>query len=296
MNIIQRIKYKIYWTYKLMLDMSYHKRKLEEFMRYYKDAAYDDSELNEAVQYIRKNGLKTIPYSFTDNLCFQQVPVHQDMDNGLYYVVRDNKRLYFKRSMTPVGVQKLYANLMMEQHADSPHRYFDGNFTVSSDDVFVDVGCAEGIISLDVVEKARKICLFECDESWVEALKATFRPWKHKVEIIQRYVSDCDNDNCIRLDSFFKNREEKPGFVKMDVEGAEAKVLEGMKLLSKDSENMKIAVCTYHRKEDYKTFSDFMLQRGFHVSGSKGYMLFLDRSDFTPPYFRKGLIRAEKCC
>ena len=42
--------------------------------------------------------------------------------------------------------------------------------------IFVDIGSAEGFTSLEVIEKASHIYLFEQDKLWIEALNATFGP------------------------------------------------------------------------------------------------------------------------
>ena len=71
--------------------------------------------------------------------------------------------------------------------------YLSDNFTVQQDDVLLDVGSAEGIFALTHIEKLKHVVLFERNAQWVEALEATFAPWKEKVTIIRKYVSDCDD-------------------------------------------------------------------------------------------------------
>ena len=48
--------------------------------------------------------------------------------------------------------------------------------------------------------------MFEYDSEWREALEATFTPWADKVEIINKYVSDHDDESHIRFDSFFRKK------------------------------------------------------------------------------------------
>ena len=91
----------------------------------------------------------------------------------------------------------------MEQDLRSPHHYLDSIEEVKGK-TFVDVGSAEGFTSLEVIEKASHIYLFEQDTLWIEALNATFEPWKDKVSIIPKYVSNNNSEQEITLDTFFK--------------------------------------------------------------------------------------------
>jgi hypothetical protein len=165
---------------------------------------------------------------------------------------------------------------------------------VSEGDVVVDAGVAEGNFALSVVEKVKKMYLFETDETWITTLEATFAPWKEKVVIVNKYVSDNDKENCITLDTFFGN--EKIDFIKADIEGAEFQLLTGAKKILSRQIPMKIVLCTYHKHNDAEMFNRILMSNGFCTEFSKGYMIFLyelyDRLE--PPYLRRGLIRAKK--
>ncbi|MCC9138228.1 FkbM family methyltransferase [Pontibacter silvestris] len=181
----------------------------------------------------------------------------------------------------------------MEQDKASPHKYLTDQFKVEKGEVVVDAGAAEGIFSLSVIEQVRKIYLFETDEEWIEALEATFAPWKEKVEIINKYVSNNNDHHNLSLDAFFKDKE-SVNFIKADVEGAEADLLEGSKeLLSKDS-NLKVAITTYHKQNDETHLAKVLHSSGFKTENSTGFMLYIYDKDIKPPYFRRGLIRAYK--
>lgn len=47
--------------------------------------------------------------------------------------------------------------------------------------MIADIGSAEGNFSLSNIENVKKVYLFESDKEWIEALEATFRPWRDKV-------------------------------------------------------------------------------------------------------------------
>jgi hypothetical protein len=162
-------------------------------------------------------------------------------------------------------------------------------------DVLVDVGAAEGNFSLSNIEKAKHIYLFEMGLEWVKALEATFTPWKEKVTIVQKYVSDIDAQNSIKLDTFFKN-DEKVTFIKADVEGAEGQVINGANTLINNQKNMKIAVCTYHRQSDATSLDNMLQKKGFITHFSDKYMIFHygKTNVVEAPFLRKGILRGIK--
>lgn len=290
MNILETLAKKIRFTYLRIASANGSKQKKRALQDYYQKHPSKDREIEVALDYIDGHDLSTFPYPFREKYIQGKIKVHTDKESGLYYVERDGKRLFLCRSKTLVGAQHTYNSLLIEQDEESPHHYLTPAFNVDNQDVVVDIGCAEGILSLDLVEKARKIYLFECEEEWIEALQRTFAPWKEKVEIVRKYVSDTDEGQNITLDTFFKERPDRPTFIKMDVEGAEMQVLRGMESLL-DTTPLKLAICTYHRQRDYEEITHYIAQRGMKYQTSEKYMLFWNQDDYLPPYFRRGLIR-----
>ena len=74
---------------------------------------------------------------------------------------------------------------------------------------------------MEIIEEAKHVYLFEQDEQWLEAIRATFEPWQDKVTIVQKYVSDHNSSREQTLDDFFNNQTDEHLFLKMDIEGAE---------------------------------------------------------------------------
>ena len=68
-----------------------------------------------------------------------------------------------------------YRSVVTEQDARSPHCYANEAFGVKEGDVVVDAGAAEGIFTLDCIDRAKKVYIIEADAAWMEALKETFR-------------------------------------------------------------------------------------------------------------------------
>jgi len=262
-------------------------------LKYY--AGLPKSSLNEeqieALNYLKNNNLCTFPYSFQTNYSPDTIAVFQDKSNGLKYVICDGKRLYFEKKSSTRGIKRYFNGLAIEQDIMSPHRYLTNNFDLKNEDILVDVGAAEGILALSVIEKVKKVYLFETDENWIEALKATFSPWKDKVVIINKFVSDRNDADNISLDNFFQDKEIF-NFLKIDAEGSEDKILHGCEKLLSVKHPLKIALCCYHRPVDDKIFSELLESKGFSISFSKGYMIYNDPVYFSPPYLRRGILRA----
>jgi hypothetical protein len=245
----------------------------------------------EVLNYLKIHGLSFFPYSFTERYKQEDVQSLFDCERKMYYVLHEGKRLYFRKDFDDLKIK--YNILRMEQDIDSPHRYETETFQVEQGDVVIDAGAAEGNFALSVVEKASKLYLFEVEPEWIEALEATFAPWKEKVVIVNKYISDKTNDTCISLDDYFGNA--RIDFIKADIEGAEIQLIEGAKeILAR--ENPKLALCTYHNKDDADNLALTLTEANYKVEFSKGYMIFLAKGldSLTSPYLRRVLIRAKK--
>jgi hypothetical protein len=251
-----------------------------------------DTEKKEILNYIIKNGIEIFPYEFTKNYSQDTVEVHLDKSSGLKYVLHNDNKLYFKKRWSKSRIKRSYSQLLMEQDIHSPHRYLNDSFSIKSSDIVVDFGAAEGNFSLSVVDKVKQLYLFEADKEWIVALNKTFEPWKHKVTIVQKFVSNCDDDKHCKGDTYFKDK--KISFLKIDVDGAEKELLEGLKTILQNISPLKIALCTYHKNNDEADFSDLLSKNGFSHKASPGYMIFYYDKQIKAPYLRRGLLQAWK--
>lgn len=248
-------------------------------------------EQSEVLDFLRKNPVQVFPYEFTNQYIPDNVEVNFDDQFKLNYVLFEGKKLFFKRSWTKERIQTIYNNLLIEQHPKSPHRYLSKDFDVMDNSIVADIGVADGNFALSVIEKVSKVYLFEPDEEWGEALRATFHPWKEKVVIENKWVSDRDDDVFITMDTYFEGM--NPDFIKIDVDGFERKLLDGSKRIMTENDKLRIALCTYHNQEDQDQFKAFFNENGFSTSYSHGYMIF-HWGKQKAPYLRRGLIRARK--
>lgn len=288
---IDTLIYKVRSRWKDYLHTKKKKKARKRILAHFSRFPSGDDEISDVVDYLSSHPLTTFFGAFQEKYIAEEVEVIADPANGLPYVITDGKRLYFKRSQNRRTVQLMFNSLRIEQDGQAPHCYTDVDFRITDDEILADVGCAEGYFSLINIEKTKRIYLFEQDREWIEALEATFSPWKEKISIIPQFISDRDNNNEITLDNYFRETEEKPGFYKIDVEGAESSVLKGMEELLRAP--VKVALCTYHHQQDYDLFSRFFEEHLFHYRPNRGMMIYQnDLKKMEPPFFRRCMIKA----
>lgn len=247
-------------------------------------------EYYSAAQWIKKNGYRLIPYDFIFEYDSFPVNVFECKESGLKYVLHEGKRMYFPKRFSSNQCKRYYRWLLAEQDRRSPHRYYYECFDKERTCTVFDIGAAEGIFTLNVIDQISKAYLFECDDLWLRALRMTFKPYGDKVEIINKYVSDTDSDTSVTLDSFMRNKPLINGYIKMDIEGAELHALKGADSLLKDSKVRFISACTYHLAEIGKDIGDYLGNYHYECSYTPGIMAFGEK----PPYFRRGVLYASK--
>ncbi len=272
-----------------------HRQVLPKILEYYKDKSVTP-EQREVLDNLRSHGFNVFPYPKLFTSSPKDVAVLHDETLSLPYVMTGGKRLYYPADSTVDATRRnFFQEQIVSQHPESPHRYLADDFNVQLDDIVVDCGAADGNFALEVVDKVKKVYLFEPAERWQKPLNATFAPWKDKVVIVRKFLSDETNDACVSLDDYFAGSGEVPTMLKMDIEGFEGRALKSAQsLLRAENGLRKVVVCTYHRQDDEKNLGEFLRECGFKTTPSKGYMLFVYDDDVKPPYLRRGIIRATK--
>lgn len=229
------------------------------------------------------------------------VEVESGFDDSLRlpYVIHKGKHLYFPRKYSVAQAVEAYKGyicgdrLLGKGEDFAPHQYQSKDYCVHEGDIVVDVGCAEALFSLDVIEQASKVYLIERDGIWKAPLRATFAPYKAKAVFVQKLVSDKDSRTTVSLPSLLKCESSTPLFIKMDIEGYEPKVVRTLLPLLRERDGITLSCCTYHNNEDATILEQLFQQVGYRYEFSKGYMLFARYDQPTTPYFRHGVIRAS---
>ncbi|MBO4266725.1 MAG: FkbM family methyltransferase [Lachnospiraceae bacterium] len=259
---------------------------------------YDD-EYKSEVDYLRSIGrLQMYPYKWTEEYREDEIKVLTN-ETGLKYVDHNGHELHLPPYSDDLAKHE-YNQLIMEQDERSPHRYFDDICDFEEGDIFVDVGAAEGMISLDVVEKSSEIYLIECSDKWIRALNETFGEYLDKVHIIPKYAGNIDSGNCITLDSLLSEYSGKRIFIKMDIEGMEMDALQGAITTMKNN-HCHVSVAVYHTQSQERDIREFFDNVGYNSYPSDGYVLFIygrmalsngKYERIAPPYFRRAIVRA----
>lgn len=244
------------------------------------------TEENKAFSFMGRHGITSYPYEYMLEYQKMEIRVEKDVEQNLPYVLHQGKKLYFPEFYTVEKVKKDYRALIIEQDSRSAHRYVR-SYNELENRILLDVGSAEGIFALDTIELTKQVIIFEYQAYWLKPLMATFAPWKHKVTFVEKYVGDKSEGHFVTIDDFLSNHSKENLFIKMDIEGAERKALEGAANTLKSAKNIQLAICTYHRKNDPEFIADLMSGYGFSTEFSDGLMYWNKRVS-------KGVIRCKK--
>lgn len=221
-------------------------------------------------------------------------------DKGMPYVVHSSgRRVYFPKSTGETAMLENYRGLMYAEGITgagvlekSPHCYQDADFRLEDGDCLLDLGCAEALFTIDNIDRVSKAVLFECESVWAKPLAATFRPYREKVYIIKKMVSDKTSKKTSRIMDAIDGVADggRKFFVKMDIEGGERQVISGNEDFFRERK-VKLSCCVYHRQNDAEIIRGMLENLGYKTRFSDGYML-VDMNGIHFPYFRRGVIYA----
>lgn len=282
----------INWCYNRWTDcrLWVMKQRIIRFLEH-DELTFPAAERQRIIRWLKRHRIAMLPYDLSVDQ--DAITVYLDADTGFKYVLHEGKRLYFIRGRSDEAIRRAYSTLLLEQLPESPHRYTDQMCDVAAGDVVVDVGDSEGIFALSVVERASKVYLVECEPSWIEALNLTFAPYRDKVEIVAKYVTDrSDGETKTTLDDLLHGG--PANFIKADIEGAEMELLRGAARTLAGTTPIKLALCTYHNENDANDLRTFLEARGFATHFSPHYMILYHDPRLSAPWLRHGVIRAIK--
>jgi hypothetical protein len=306
--ISQRIRDKIYDFFlgDFLLFIRNFKENSKAKYKYLFQWILPDTTENRLYAFMGRNGLTPYPYPFMLEYKYRSIECLLDDKTGLQYVIHCGKKLYYPKSFNKTEIITNYRDLLTEQDARSPHQYLQEPSRLSGK-IVLDIGTAEGIFSLTHIELIDHAYLFECDEKWIEALNVTFTPWKEKVTIIPRYVSDKNDESNITIDSFLAMEKIRNPhlFIKMDIEGYEQAALRGASNTLKrivaqpvdlhrviNNEvlerfwDIDFSICTYHTKNAVNEISEILKSYKFEYEQTDGFL-------YYGKEFRKAIIRRK---
>ncbi len=275
-------------------DSPTNKEKRKKLLRYYQSKSGNElsQEERDAFCFFKRHRYSPFPFKWTLKYDKLIPEIFFDDSVSFHYVLFEGKKLYFPGNYSRNQVMWTMRSILKEQDRNSAHLYLTENFRVDEGSIMVDGGVAEGSLSLSLIEKVKKLYLIECEPSWIEALNLTFAPWKEKVEIIGKYLSDKTDEHNITIDSILEADENGKYFIKLDVEGYEKQTLNGMNNFFAKVRDLKMCVCTYHYENDAAELEKMLKDRGMSCEFSESRLLFSMHGEI--PSFRKALIRARK--
>ena len=145
------------------------------------------------------------------------------------------------------------------------HYYQKGHTAVSPDDIILDVGAAEGLFALSVINKCKQVILIEPNDYFVRALRLTFQSFMDKVTIHHVAVGNREGEIAFDQDSLSGKvdgsiasgplkkittidkllADVRITYLKADLEGYEMEMLKGAKTTIQKN-RPKIAITSYH--------------------------------------------------
>lgn len=268
------------------------KRLQKNILRYCSHS--NNAEYDEIEEFLKSNPVECYNYKYTKKYKKICVNVFFDQNVNLYYVIHNNKKMYMKKGWTEDQVRDYYRFLMIEQDELSPHLYFTQDLKNKHFRKVLDLGAAEGNFTLDIIERCENAYIFECDPGWIEALKATFKPWKDKVRIVTAFVSNTSNNGMTTLDDYFKESYEGIDLIKIDVEGEELPVLQGANHVLEKNWQVRLLVCAYHYHNEENEIRSYL--KGWNIKHRNGYIVMIDDKRQKEPYLRRGILEAYRGC
>lgn len=245
-----------------------------------------DIHVQNIISYIDTyHQVKLIPYEFMSEYDTYEAYLQYDEKINMPYVMHGDRRMYFPSGWNEEGILSYYRTLLAEQDIRSPHCYQKEGFEVKQGDIVLDAGAAEGIFALNVLDKADKIYLVECDEMWLTCLKATFAKEivSGKVILVEKYLSDTTDGSNITIDTIITGG--MLNYIKMDIEGYEKEALKGATATLQKTDDMRMAVCSYHCEEDEIRIKNFLSEMGYKTTNSDGYM--------CPDWMSESILKAQ---
>jgi FkbM family methyltransferase len=199
---------------------------------------------------------------------------------------------YWPASAPRSGLLQIVAELSMLNH---PHQYLWGHTKLEPGDICIDVGACEGGFAAEAAALGASVVGVEPSRIMQEGIELLCRERQVRgVKIVGAllgeqngmawYDDNANNPGGSRLSNHRgyevpimsldrlveEQRLPRLNFIKCDAEGMDAEILRsGRRVLSRF--RPKIAVTTYHNREDFEVIRGYLLELGYRVKG-KGFL------------------------
>lgn len=189
---------------------------------------------------------------------------------GDEYIVKFNNTphtLFWPKKYSLTNLQQIISETF---DSKDWHFYQKEHTTIESGEIILDIGTAEGLFPLTVIDKCTKVIIVEPNKIFIKSLKKSFSNYLDKVEILNYAVgnqsgvinfsedslegqvtADCNNQIQIEKIDNLIPQDQKISYLKADIEGFELEMLKGAAETIKRNKP-KIAITTYHKENDYK--------------------------------------------
>ena len=191
-----------------------------------------------------------------------------------YYLKGIKDPLYYPKDTFIYWIYVVISDILVK---DSWDFYESRQTKVNKNDVVVDCGAAEGLFTLRVIGRCKKIYVIEPLPKFIQSLKKTLAHFK-KAIIITKAVSNRSGEAIFKdvglgshlkktgegikievttIDELFYKRGIRIDFIKADLEGSDFDMLKGAKKTI-EKWTPKISITTYHRKEHAVLMINFL--------------------------------------
>jgi len=202
--------------------------------------------------------------------------IYEHGQNIIVYFNDFVEPLYYPKEMDRHSLYQVISELFYENNW---HYYEKMCTNVALDDVVVDCGAAEGLFSLQIARRCKKVYIIEPLPNFVDVLNLTFSQFEN-VEIIPVALSDseghCGMDSkdisssliisepggqikVTTIDKLFYERNIPISYIKADIEGYEINMLKGAFMTIKKYKPC-IAITTYHKSNHAEWIINYLKQ------------------------------------
>lgn len=214
------------------------------------------------------------------------------LNNNFFEITFNNisKKLYWPIKFSVEGINQVTAETFDNEDW---HFYRYKNTEIENGEIVLDIGTAEGLFPLVVIDKCEHIYMVEPSQVFCDALNYTFSEYSNKTTVFNNAVGAIDDEVYFNEDSLAgqisnekngKNKiqlrkidtlimDKKITYIKADIEGFEQEMLLGAENTIKKNKP-KIAITTYHKennpKDIIKLIKTYVPEYKYFVKGIHG--------------------------